>query len=128
MRVAALVLALTGGSAALVGALMVSPNPSGALEITSDGPSLPGTLIGLMAATTALASAMVALRSRYLTALALVLMAATAQLVAIRAAGAQPLPVGTADAISLGILIACGLVLGGLAVRRRLRPRIAISA
>src|ERR1700730_5321234 len=92
MKIVAFVLALAGGIAALIGALMVSPFPTGALDMTSDGPSLPSTLIGVLAAATAISSAMLALRSRYLPALAGVLVAAAAQVVAILAAGAQPVP------------------------------------
>jgi hypothetical protein len=56
---------LAGGIGALVAALMVSPFPTGALDVTSDGPSLPSTLIGLIAAAAAIAGAVVALKSRY---------------------------------------------------------------
>ena len=128
MKITAFVLALAGGIGALVAALMVSPFPTGALDMTSDGPSLPSTLIGLMAAATAFASAMVALRSRYLTALVIAVAAVAAQVVAILAAGAQPLPVGVADMITLGLLIGSSQLLGFATFGRRIRPSGPISA
>jgi len=102
---------------------MVSPVPTGALDMTSDGPSLPSTLIGLAAAATAIASARVALKSRYLAALVVVVGAAAAQAVAILAGGAQPLPVSIANVITLGLLSGSSLLLGVAAIGLRITRR-----
>jgi hypothetical protein len=119
VKVGAFVLATAGGLAALSGALMVSPFPTGALDLTSDGPSLPSALIGFLAAATAVASAVVALRGRYLAALAVLIFAAVAQAITMFMAGAQPLPVSTADMVALGLLIGSGLLLGIAAMRQK---------
>ena len=123
LKIPAFLLALAGGIGALVGALMVSPVPTGALDMTSDGPSLPSTLIGLAAAATAIASARVALKSRYLAALVVVVGAAAAQAVAILAGGAQPLPVSIANVITLGLLSGSSLLLGVAAIGLRITRR-----
>jgi hypothetical protein len=120
VKAAAFLLATAGGFGALMGAFMVSPFPIGALDLTSDGPSLPSGLIGFLAAATAMASAVVAFRGRYLAALAVTLLAATAQVIAMLMMGAQPLPVGTADLVALGLLIGSGLLLTIGAVRQKL--------
>jgi len=119
MKILAFVLALAGGIGALVGALMVSPFPTGALDITSDVPSYSSTLFGFIAAATAIASASVALRTRYLVALVIVVIAAAAQVVAMLAAGAQPLPVSVADVVTLGLLSGSSLLVGVSAIGQR---------